>query len=177
MPAVIHSIPGLTLTDHTFTVPLDHQRPKGEQISVFAREVSAPNARPDLPWLVFFQGGPGGKSPRPMGATGWIGRAVRDHRVLLLDQRGTGRSTPITAQTLPWQGDAQAQADYLKHFRADAIVRDAEIIRKALLGPDERWSILGQSYRWLLLDNVSLARAGGAARGLHHRWAAARPPQ
>jgi pimeloyl-ACP methyl ester carboxylesterase len=146
MPAVIHSIPGLTLIDHTFTVPLDHQRPKGEQISIFARGVSAPNARPDLPWLVFFQGGPGGKSPRPMGATGWIGRAVKDYRVLLLDQRGTGRSTPITAQTLPWRGDAQAQADYLKLFRADAIVRDAEIIRKTLLGPDERWSILGQSY-------------------------------
>jgi pimeloyl-ACP methyl ester carboxylesterase len=146
MPAVIHSIPGLTLTDHTFTVPLDHQRPDGEQISVFAREVTAPKARPDLPWLVFFQGGPGGKSPRPMGAAGWIGRAVRDYRVLLLDQRGTGRSTPITAQTLPWRGDAQAQAGYLKHFRADAIVRDAEIIRKTLLGADERWSILGQSY-------------------------------
>jgi pimeloyl-ACP methyl ester carboxylesterase len=146
MPAVIHSIPGLTLTDHTFTVPLDHQRPKGEQISVFAREVSAPGASRHLPWLVFLQGGPGGKSPRPMGATGWIGRAVQEYRVLLLDQRGTGRSTPITAQTLSWRGDAQAQADYLKHFRADAIVRDAEIFRKTLLGADERWSILGQSY-------------------------------
>jgi pimeloyl-ACP methyl ester carboxylesterase len=146
MPAVVHSVPGLTLTDHTFTVPLDHQRPKGERISVFAREVTAPNAAPGLPWLVFFQGGPGGKSPRPLGATGWIGRAVKEYRVLLLDQRGTGRSTPVTAQTLAWRGDAQAQAAYLKHFRADAIVRDAEIIRKMLLGADERWSILGQSY-------------------------------
>ena len=146
MPAVIHSIPGLTLTDHTFAVPLDHQRPDGAQISVFAREVSAPGASRHLPWLVFLQGGPGGKSPRPLGATGWIGRAVQEYRVLLLDQRGTGRSTPITAQTLSWRGDAQAQADYLKHFRADAIVRDAEIFRKSLLGADERWSILGQSY-------------------------------
>jgi pimeloyl-ACP methyl ester carboxylesterase len=146
MPAVIHSIPGLTLTDHTFSVPLDHQRPNVEQISIFAREVSAPDGSRDLPWLVFFQGGPGGKSPRPLGVTGWIGRAVREYRVLLLDQRGTGRSTPVTAQTLAWRGDAQAQADYLKHFRADSIVRDAEIIRKTLLGRDERWSILGQSY-------------------------------
>jgi pimeloyl-ACP methyl ester carboxylesterase len=146
MPAVIHSIPGLTLADHTFSVPLDHQRPDGEQISVFAREVSAPNARPDRPWLVFLQGGPGGKSPRPMGATSWIGRAVKEYRVLLLDQRGTGRSSPVTAQTLAWRGDAQAQAEYLKLFRADSIVRDAEIIRKTLLGSDEKWSILGQSY-------------------------------
>jgi pimeloyl-ACP methyl ester carboxylesterase len=146
MPAVIHSIPGLTLTDHTFSVPLDHQRPDGEQLSIYAREVNAPGDSRNLPWLVFLQGGPGGKSPRPLNVTGWIGRAVKEYRVLLLDQRGTGRSAPVTAQTLAWRGDAQAQADYLKHFRADAIVRDAEIIRKALLGPDEQWSILGQSY-------------------------------
>ena len=37
-------IPGLVLTDHTFTVPLDHASPSGESISVFAREVVAPGA-------------------------------------------------------------------------------------------------------------------------------------
>src|SRR2546421_1601453 len=37
-----------------------------------------------------------------------------------------------------------AQAEYLAHFRADAIVRDAEWIRGAL-GVD-RWSVLGQSF-------------------------------
>ncbi|HEX9070159.1 MAG TPA: alpha/beta fold hydrolase, partial [Ktedonobacterales bacterium] len=142
-----HRIPGLTLVDHTFRVPLDHQRPDGEQISIFAREVTKPDGESaDRPWLVFLQGGPGGKSPRPLGRSGWIERALQDYRVLLLDQRGTGLSSPVTARTLAWRGDAQSQADYLKHFRADAIVRDAELIRKALLGPDERWSILGQSF-------------------------------
>ncbi len=29
------------LTDRFFSVPLDHQRPDGEQIEVFAREVAA----------------------------------------------------------------------------------------------------------------------------------------
>ena len=38
----------------------------------------------------------------------------------------------------------QAQAEYLTHFRADSIVRDAELIRREL-GVD-RWSILGQSF-------------------------------
>ena len=33
--------PGLVLTDHTFSVPLDHAVPGGEQIEVFAREVVA----------------------------------------------------------------------------------------------------------------------------------------
>jgi pimeloyl-ACP methyl ester carboxylesterase len=38
----------------------------------------------------------------------------------------------------------QQQADYLTHFRADSIVRDAEWIRGEL-GVD-RWSVLGQSF-------------------------------
>ena len=33
--------PGTVLTDLSFTVPLDHARPGGEQIQVFAREVVA----------------------------------------------------------------------------------------------------------------------------------------
>jgi pimeloyl-ACP methyl ester carboxylesterase len=142
-----HSLPGLLLTDHVFTVPLDHGAPDGEQIDVFAREAVAPKRQDDsLPWLVFFQGGPGSGALRPTGRTGWLKRALQEYRVLLLDQRGTGLSTPATHQTLARLGSAQAQADYLKHFRADAIVRDAELIRRDLLGRDSRWSVLGQSY-------------------------------
>jgi pimeloyl-ACP methyl ester carboxylesterase len=62
--------------------------------------------------------------------------------VLLLDQRGTGRSTPVGAE-IPG-GSPEAQAEYLTHFRADSIVRDAEAIRAAL--GVERWSVLGQSF-------------------------------
>jgi pimeloyl-ACP methyl ester carboxylesterase len=141
----IHRIPGLVLRNHTFALPLDYAKP-GRNISVYAREVVAPGKEDaNLPYLVYFQGGPGSGSPRPTDNSGWIGRALQDYRVLLLDQRGTGRSTPVTAQTLAGLGDAQAQADYLMHFRADNIVRDAEAIRQQLVG-DQPWSILGQSY-------------------------------
>ncbi|MGH2392908.1 MAG: alpha/beta fold hydrolase, partial [Candidatus Limnocylindria bacterium] len=34
----------------------------------------------------------------------------------------------------------------LRHFRADSIVRDAELVRRQLIGPAEPWSALGQSY-------------------------------
>ncbi|PZF79664.1 alpha/beta fold hydrolase, partial [Jiangella anatolica] len=71
---------------------------------------------------------------------------VKDFRVLLLDQRGTGRSTPATAATLAARGSAAAQADYLAHFRADSIVADAELVRRSLLGDEGRWHVLGQSY-------------------------------
>jgi pimeloyl-ACP methyl ester carboxylesterase len=65
--------------------------------------------------------------------------------VLLLDQRGTGRSTPASRHTLGRLGSPAAQTGYLSHFRADSIVRDAELIRKRLAG-GEPWSVLGQSF-------------------------------
>ena len=60
-------IPGFVLTDHMVEVPLDHDAPDdGRTIEVFAREVvAAGREHDDLPWLLFLQGGPGGKSPRP----------------------------------------------------------------------------------------------------------------
>ncbi|HET9968515.1 MAG TPA: alpha/beta fold hydrolase, partial [Streptosporangiaceae bacterium] len=136
--------PGTVLTDRLFAVPLDHSRPDGEQIEIFAREVAAagkPGA--DLPWLVFLPGGPGFGAQRPEGREGWLDRALEDYRVLLLDQRGTGRSSPANRRTLAGL-TPQAQADYLAHFRADSIVLDAELIRRELT--DEPWSVLGQSF-------------------------------
>jgi pimeloyl-ACP methyl ester carboxylesterase len=137
---------GMALTDYAFTVPLDHARPQGETLAVFARAVKKNDRRDEQrPWLVFLQGGPGFPGPRPLTTAGWLKRALDDFHVLLLDSRGNGRSSVVLAQTLARRGDARAQADYLMHFRADAIVRDAELIRQALVG-DEPWSVLGQSY-------------------------------
>ena len=52
-------------------------------------------------------------------------RALQDYRVLLLDQRGTG---PLDAGRPGCPGlTAEEQARYLTHFRADSIVRDAEL--------------------------------------------------
>jgi pimeloyl-ACP methyl ester carboxylesterase len=145
--SVTHRIPGLLLTDHEFQIPIDHSQSDGAQLTVFAREVVAVDkAQANQPWLVFFQGGPGFSSPRPIDSTlpGWVGRAVKDYRVLLLDQRGTGRSSPIGFQSLARFRSPQEQADYLKLFRADNIVRDAEWIRREL--KIEQWSVLGQSF-------------------------------
>ncbi|HEX3632376.1 MAG TPA: alpha/beta fold hydrolase [Casimicrobiaceae bacterium] len=137
----------MELTDYEFSVPLDHGQPSGESLSIFARSVrnsEAPAAK--RPWLVFLQGGPGFPGPRPLDKSGWLKRALDDYQVLLLDSRGNGRSSVVLPQTLARRGDARAQADYLMHFRADSIVRDAEAIRRQLLGEHEPWSVLGQSY-------------------------------
>jgi pimeloyl-ACP methyl ester carboxylesterase len=138
--------PGTILTDRTFAVPVDHARPDGDQIELFARQVvAADRGDADLPWLLFLQGGPGFGSPRPVGRESWLDRALRDYRVLLLDQRGTGRSSPASRLTLTAVGDARAQAEYLAHFRADSIVADAELIRPQVTG-GAPWTVLGQSF-------------------------------
>ncbi|MBO4255415.1 alpha/beta fold hydrolase [Streptomyces griseorubiginosus] len=138
--------PGVVLTDRHFTVPLDHDDPAGESIELYAREVVAgEKVRQDLPWLVYLQGGPGFGANRFVGKPAWLGRALKEFRVLLLDQRGTGHSTPANRQTLPLRGGPAQQADYLAHFRADAIVRDCEAIRPQVTG-GAPWTVLGQSF-------------------------------
>ncbi len=135
---------GLKYTPKFYTLPLNHDDSNQGNIEVFVREVTyADGSNHDKPWLVYFQGGPGFPSPRPNGHNGWIKRALKDYRVLLLDQRGTGHSSVITHQTLA-AFDSEQQADYLSHFRADNIVRDAEHIRQQM--GVEKWAILGQSF-------------------------------
>lgn len=155
--SVTFRVPGAILTERQHTLPLVHDDPSRGTISVFTREVAAPDGA-DRPYLVFLQGGPGFEAARPTSPpSGWMARALADFRLLLLDQRGTGRSTPV-GQVLPGASSAE-QAEYLTHFRADAIVRDLERIR-AELGV-ERWSLLGQSFGgFTSLTYLSLAPEG-----------------
>ncbi|CAH6909730.1 Proline iminopeptidase [Vibrio chagasii] len=138
-------IDGTTLyRQHYFELPLDYQAKDGQQIQVFAREVvDLAKDSQELPWLVYFQGGPGFPSPRVSGESGWMKRALQNYRVLLLDQRGTGNSTVISHETLAHLSPEQ-QAEYLTHFRADNIVRDAEAIREQF--GVKQWSTIGQSF-------------------------------
>lgn len=121
---------------------------EGRSLRLFYRVVCAPeNVGRDLPYLVFLQGGPGGAGPRLTSPTsdGWVAEAVRHFRVILPDQRGTGRSSRVDGATIAREGDAAAQARFLKRFLADSIVRDLEYLRLKELG-GVRWVTLGQSY-------------------------------
>src|SRR4249919_1302452 len=93
-----YRVPGAILTEREHVLPLDHTDPAGPTITVFSREVAAPDGT-DRPYLVYLQGGPGFEAVRPTSPpSGWMKRAVLDYRVLLLDQRGTGRSTPVGSE-------------------------------------------------------------------------------
>ena len=160
MSATTFQVPGAVLTEREHAVPLDHANPGGGTITVFTREVAAPDGS-DRPYLVFLQGGPGFEATRPTSPpSGWMKRALAEYRVLLIDQRGTGRSTPV-GQVIPGESAAD-QAAYLVHFRADSIVRDCEWIRQEL-GVD-RWTVLGQSFGgFTSLTYLSIAPEGLAA--------------
>ncbi|MBM6699879.1 alpha/beta fold hydrolase [Bifidobacterium pullorum subsp. saeculare] len=175
-----YHVPGLAVEDHAIDVPLDWtgHRPghgfDGASIRLFYRVLAAPeHEHDDLPLLVFLQGGPGGAGPRPNDPTsdGWIEEAIRHFRVILPDQRGTGRSNRIDTHTMaalaaaaPDQATAaRTQADYLKQFLADSIVRDFEHLRLTEFG-GRRWTTLGQSYGgFLTLTYLSLFPQGVAA--------------
>ena len=166
-------VPGLHIEDRSIRVPLDwtgHTPGEGfdgESISLFYRVVTAPeHVHDDLPLLVFLQGGPGGPGPRLLNPTsdGWIAEAIKHFRVVLPDQRGTGRSNRIETHTMARlaPGGPEAQAAYLKRFLADSIIRDFEHLRRTEFA-GARWVTLGQSYGgFLTLTYLSLFPEGVA---------------
>ncbi|QXE28578.1 MULTISPECIES: alpha/beta fold hydrolase [Microbacterium] len=135
----------LAVEEHTLTVPLVWDDPADTRtIDVFARVVAREGGEA-LPYLVFLQGGPGHEAPRPFhssAAPAWLDQALAHYRLVLLDQRGTGLSSPVGDGDLA-QG-AEGVAEYLTHLRADAIVRDCEALREHLGA--STWSVLGQSF-------------------------------
>ena len=68
--------PGVMLTEREHEVPLDHADAGGPRLTVFTREVAAPDGG-DRPYLVFLQGGPGFEAARPTSPpSGWMKRAA-----------------------------------------------------------------------------------------------------
>ncbi|WP_144872795.1 alpha/beta fold hydrolase [Microbacterium sp. 1.5R] len=162
MTTTIHRLLDLAIEEHTLTVPLVWGDPADTRtIEVFARVVTR-DGGDSLPYLVYLQGGPGHEAPRPFHsstAPAWLDEALAHYRVVMLDQRGTGLSTPVGDDDLA--RGATAVAEYLTHLRADAIVRDCEAMREHLGAIT--WSLLGQSFggfttlAYLSTDASSLA--------------------
>lgn len=140
-------------------VPLDWNDPEGETIRIFARELVAAERRDEDSFPA---------DPAPAGRT-WgqrhetsraagVGRcaALRRFRLIIPDQRGTGRSTPLSGSDFE-QLSAEESARRLALHRADSIIRDFEAIRaKHYAG--RQWWTLGQSYGgFLTMHYLSVA--------------------
>jgi len=137
--------PGLALTEYEVSVPLDHARPDGERITVFAREIADPDGR-ERPYLVYLQGGPGFESPRPTrhpSGPGWLDRALEVgdlERALafyraIFDVRLVEREPGMAFidmgdQFLAVSERAERPRDEARHF--GLVVDDKEAVRAAL---------------------------------------------
>ncbi|WP_106815573.1 alpha/beta fold hydrolase [Microbacterium timonense] len=176
MPVETRRMQDLTIDDHILTVPLVWGDPAdGRTIDIHAAVVTRDGGE-SLPYLVFLQGGPGHEAPRPFHAPtapSWLDAALEHHRVVLLDQRGTGLSSPVGDTDL--ERGTEAVVEHITHLRADAIVRDCEAVREELGA--RTWSVLGQSFggfttlAYLSTDAASLDRVfitgGLSAVGRH----------
>ncbi|KAF7376199.1 Alpha beta-hydrolase [Mycena sanguinolenta] len=184
---------GIKVIERFFNLPLDYANPTGEKIRVFARHlIPVKKAKTEeeeakLPYSELFcctcKAAQDLKSIC-RGALDFRERFTsKDTRhTLWLDPRGTGLSTHISPESLPARLKTdQDKADYLKHFRADSIVRDCEEIRKALIGDkpnpeDRKWTLMGQSFGgFCIITYLSFFSSGlkevfiaGGLAPLHH---------
>lgn len=126
--------PGVTSREHEIRVPLDRSNPAAGEITVFARELFTDES---LPPLIYFQGGPGKPGPRTV--MEWMPEALRRYRIVLLDERGTGRSTKVDKTT-----PERITPQFLSHLRPPDVAADAEALREHL--GIEQWDLLGNSF-------------------------------
>jgi pimeloyl-ACP methyl ester carboxylesterase len=146
----------------TLLVPEDHARPEGRKISVHVGVVDAESTSAEPDPLFLLAGGPGQAAseafPAVLAALQQVGR-FRD--LVLVDQRGTGRSSRLPCPDLDDPGaidrsdeeelrqvkrcaaELAGRAD-LRQYGSAAFARDLDLVRAAL--GYRRVNLLGGSY-------------------------------
>lgn len=145
-----------------FAVPEDWRQPGGRRIQLRVAVVASDAAAPEPDLVVFLDGGPGGAATEDYPVYGNAFAPLRRrHHVLLVDQRGTGGSNPLSCREQDNQGSPPSDADQLRPLLSRCLdrlqrhadprfytttdaVRDLEAVRRALGGP--RLNLLGVSY-------------------------------
>jgi pimeloyl-ACP methyl ester carboxylesterase len=145
----------------TLKVPEDRGKPDGRKIDIFAAVLPANTVNPKDDPLVVLAGGPGqaASTLAPFAARLTELRRTRD--VVLIDQRGTGRSSPLVCEAFrPRESDVfepdplprakacvaelAAKGVDLAQYTTTAWIADLEAMREALGYP--RWNLWGGSY-------------------------------
>jgi pimeloyl-ACP methyl ester carboxylesterase len=108
-----------------FDVAENPAQPDGRHIELHLAVIRADAAQTDADLVVMLAGGPGEAATESFADTGWYADVLKHRNVLLLDQRGTGRSHPLncdkTAATLRAEG-------------ADDFALNPEVTRKRVAG-------------------------------------------
>jgi pimeloyl-ACP methyl ester carboxylesterase len=143
------------------TVPEDPQKPVGRQLQLFVARIPALSRQAAAEPLFIIAGGPGlGASTFYSSAAPVFARIRRRHDIILVDQRGTGRSHPLVCQfdeQQMWDAGEDETARVMRECRSSlekthdlaqyttsVAVRDLEAVRRAL--GYRRISFYGSSY-------------------------------
>lgn len=152
-----------------FDVPENPAQPGGRHIGLHMAVIRSDAAKADADIVVMLAGGPGEAATVDFSDTSAYAGVLKHHDVLLIDQRGTGRSNPLTckktAEALRAQGqgpdtvmpgpdeirkrvtsclaEVRQKADPRFYTTTDA-VDDLEKVRLALGAP--RFDLIGGSY-------------------------------
>lgn len=126
-----------------FKAPLDYHNKQSEKIAIYGRLLFT-DATKNSDVFVYLQGGPGFQCSGNIHSSAPFTELLKTHRVLLLDQRGTGKSSRISYLKAKSFASPKQLADYLTHFRADSIAKDAELARIKL--KIKKWFLVGQSW-------------------------------
>ncbi|WP_419616081.1 alpha/beta fold hydrolase, partial [Thiolapillus sp.] len=132
---------------HDFSVPLNYEQPEGKQIDLHVAVIPASGNAPMPDPLFFFAGGPG-QSATETALLMWpvFSRIVGQRDIVLIDQRGTGKSTPLDcpqdeALSLTTDDDLLVQktreclenlSPDVRFFTSRLGVEDVEFVRQAL---------------------------------------------
>ncbi|MEO8466883.1 MAG: alpha/beta fold hydrolase [Gammaproteobacteria bacterium] len=145
----------------TLAVPENPARPAGPTIEIFVARVAALSATPKLDPLLLIAGGPGQSTVDfYLQLRGAFEQARRDRDIVLVDQRGTGRSADGFTCTTPEDlaldtagpealtrviDDCQAALKHDSRFYTTSVaVQDLDRVRAAL--GIAQWNVYGVSY-------------------------------
>lgn len=105
-------------------VPEDRARPDGRKIGIFVAVLPANTADPKPDPLVILAGGPGQAASRLAPLASRLGEVRRTRDIVLVDQRGTGRSSPLQCAAFKPDDDLVASLD------ADPVARARDCLRE-----------------------------------------------
>ncbi|HEX5421170.1 MAG TPA: alpha/beta hydrolase [Gammaproteobacteria bacterium] len=150
-----------------FDVAENPVQPEGRHIGLHLAVIRSDASKPDPDIVVMLAGGPGEAATESFADTALYAGLLKHHDVLLLDQRGTGRSNPLTCEkaekAVRAQGsdsavprpdeirknvanclaEVQQKADP-RYYTTTLAVGDLEKVRLALGSP--RFDLIGVSY-------------------------------
>ena len=144
-----------------FEVPEDRAKPDGRKIRIFAAVLPANTLSPKADPLLILAGGPGQAASTLAPFVARLNEVRRARDVVLIDQRGTGRSSPMQCIAFKPRDDEALETDPVPRARACAAellaqgvdaaqytttawIADLEAMREAL--GYAQWNLWGGSY-------------------------------